>query len=272
MPQDGLPAGRGDLGVWRGGRGDPVLRGLYTAASGMLARVLQQERLAGDLANVNTPGYKASRNVTEAFPELLLSRLDGTGAPVVGPLGTGTVVAEPGADMRPGPWVTTGRPQDLALEGDGFFVVMGPGGPAYTRAGNFTVGPEGYLQAPDGSPVLDTTGQPLLVGSAQFTVRPDGQVVGGDAVLGTIARVTFANPAGLRRVGDNLWQATPESGPAVPAATPVRQGVLEQSNVDPVQVVVAMLANFRAFEAAQRAVQAQDQTLGLAIQEVGRVT
>ncbi|GAB6877621.1 flagellar hook-basal body protein [Thermaerobacter litoralis] len=249
-----------------------MLRGLYTAASGMLARVLQQERLAGDLANVNTPGYKASRNVTEAFPDLLLSRLDGTGAAPVGPLGTGVVVAEPGADMGAGPWLETGRPQDLALEGDGFFVVQGPTGPAFTRAGNFTVGPEGYLQAPDGSPVLDTNGLPLLVGTSDFTVDPGGQVRVGDVVVGTIARVTFANPAGLRRAGDNRWEATAASGPPVPAATPVRQGVLEQSNVDPVQVVVTMLANYRAFEAAQRAVQAQDQTLGLAIQEVGRVT
>ncbi|ADU50301.1 flagellar basal-body rod protein FlgF [Thermaerobacter marianensis DSM 12885] len=249
-----------------------MLRGLYTAASGMLARVLQQERLANDLANVNTPGYKASRNVTEAFPELFVARLERAGAAPVGPVGTGAVVAEPGLDLTAGPWLETGRPQDLALAGDGFFVVMGPAGPAYTRAGNFTVGPEGYLQTPDGWPVLGTDGQPLLVGTADFTVTPDGQVQAGGVVVGTVARVTFANPAALRKAGDNLLVDPGGAGPAVPVDTPVRQGVLEQSNVDPVRTVVEMLANFRAFEASQRAVQAQDQTLGLAIQEVGRVT
>ena len=249
-----------------------MLRGLYTAASGMMARVVVQQRLATDLANVETPGYRASWNVTEAFPELFVSRLEGRGAAPVGPVGNGVVVAEAGLDVRPGPWVETGRPQDLALAGEGFFVVLGPDGPAYTRAGNFTVGPEGYLQTPDGWPVLGIDGEPLWVGTADFTVTPDGQVEVGGFAVGTIARVNFANPAALRRAGDNLLVNLGDAGAAVPVDTPVRQGVLEQSNVDPVKTVVAMLANFRAFEAAQRVLAAHDQTLGLAIQEVGRVT
>ena len=248
-----------------------MLRGLYTAASGMLARQVQQERLANDLANVNTAGYKRERLVTASFPELLLSRLEPPAPAAVGPLGTGTVVADAGPDLAQGPLQETGRPQDLALEGEGFFAVAGPDGVYYTRAGHFQVGPEGLLQTPAGWPVLGVGGIPLVVGSDDFEVTPDGQVVAGGIPVGVVARVTFVNPAGLRKVGENLFAPTAEAGAVVPVATPVRQGYLEQSNVDPVRAVVELLDNFRAFEAAQRALQAQDQTLGLAINEVGRV-
>ena len=248
-----------------------MLRGVYAAASGMLARVFQQERLANDLANIQTVGYKRQRTTTAAFPNLLVSRLEGGTATAVGPLGTGTVVVDGGTDFTAGPWQETGRPQDLALAGQGFFVVAGPEGPAYTRAGNFQVGPEGYLQTPQGWPVLGTDGQPLWVGTDDLVVTGDGRVQAGGVEVGTLARVDFANPERLLRLGDNLFAPTPASGPPVPVDTPVRQGVLEQSNVDPARVVVEMLANFRAFEAVQRALQAQDQTLGLAVNEVGRV-
>lgn len=248
-----------------------MLRGLYTAASGMLVRVLHQERLANDLANINTVGYKRDRTVTASFPALLLSRLERGASGITGVLGTGAVAAEGGVDAGPGPLVETGRPADLALAGEGFFVVAGPAGPAYTRAGQFQVGPDGRLQTPDGWPVLSTEGTPLFPGTDEFQVAEDGRVLVNGTVIGVIGRVAFPNPGGLRKIGDNLFAATPASGPAVAAATPVRQGYLEQSNVDPARTVVEMLANFRAFEAAQKALQAQDQTLGLAVNEVGRV-
>ncbi|HEY8394467.1 MAG TPA: flagellar hook-basal body protein [Thermaerobacter sp.] len=248
-----------------------MLRGLYTAASGMLVRVLQQERLANDLANINTAGYKADRTVTASFPELLLARLERGAGGTVGTLGTGAVAAEGGIDFSPGPLVETGRRTDLALQGAGFFVVAGPGGPAYTRAGQFQVGPDGRLQTPDGWTVLSAEGTPIFPGTDDFRVTEDGRVLVNDVLAGVIGRVTFANPAGLRKIGANLFVPTPASGPAVDAATPVRQGYLEQSNVDPARAVVEMLSNFRAFEAAQKVLQAQDQTLGLAVNEVGRV-
>jgi len=248
-----------------------VLRGLYAAASGMLARVVHQERLANDLANINTAGYKADRTVTVSFPALLLARLERGAGGMVGPLGTGAVVTEGGVDWSPGPLVETGRSTDLALEGEGLFVVAGPGGPAYTRSGQFQVGPDGRLQTPDGWTVLSTEGTAIYPGTDDFRVTEDGGVLVNGALVGVVARVTFANPAGLRKIGNNLFAATPASGPAVAAATPVRQGYLEQSNVDPARAVVEMLANFRAFEAAQKVLQAQDQTLGLAVNEVGRV-
>src|SRR5919201_84041 len=136
-------------------RGHPPMdRGLYIAASGMLAEQVRQDQIANDLANSSTPGYKADRSAQRAFSELLLQNSK-TGA-VVGPLGLGAMVDKVQTDMSEGPLRQTDEPLDVAIEGDGFLAVQTPQGVRYTRDGQLVVDAQGRLAtASYQQPVLD---------------------------------------------------------------------------------------------------------------------
>src|SRR5919199_5510377 len=138
-------------------------RGLYIAASGMLAEMVRQDQIANDLANASTPGYKPDRSTQRSFGRLLLQNTR-TGA-TVGPLGLGVRVDGTITDLSPGPIRETREPLDFAIVGDGFFAVQTPGGIRYTRNGQFTVSPDGFLATPLGGRVLGQNGAPVRVGA-----------------------------------------------------------------------------------------------------------
>ena len=225
-------------------------RGLYIAASGMLAEMVRQDQIANDLANASTPGYRPDRATQRSFGDLLLVNTS-TGAPV-GPLGLGVAIDSVVTDFRPGPLRATGEPLDFAVEGEGFFGVRTPQGVRYTRNGQFSVSAQGTLITAQGYEVLSQGGGPIRVG-------PGGRV---DArQLGLFA---LQNP---RKVGDNLV----EGNPGGQATGVVRQGALEGSGVDPARAMVDMIASFRAFEAGQRVIRTIDETLEKAAGQVGSV-
>ncbi|HEY8530819.1 MAG TPA: flagellar hook-basal body protein, partial [Limnochorda sp.] len=180
-----------------------MLRGLYTAASGMLAQAARLDLESNNLANAATTGYKADQAELLSFPTMLLRRVGGKDgepeplhplgiemrtrpdgldrlpfreAPVVGPLGTGVYVEGTFTSFRQGPLRDTGNPLDLALEGPGFFAVETPGGVRYTRAGSFRLDAEGYLADQTGNRVLGVDG-PIQVGqAATVAIGQDGSV------------------------------------------------------------------------------------------------
>src|SRR3954469_10175616 len=118
-------------------------RGLYIAASGMLAEQTRQDQIANDLANASTAGYKADRSAQSSFGELLLANR--TTGQQVGPLALGSTIAEIRTDVAPAPLKETGEPLDVALEGPGFFAIQTPQGTRYTRDGQFTLSAQGTL-------------------------------------------------------------------------------------------------------------------------------
>ena len=237
-----------------------MVRGLYSAASGMSGEVTRTEVIANNLANASTPGFKRDVVVKASFPAMFLRRLQdalpmargliqGLPAavpdprPPVGPMGTGSGPAEVVTDLRQGNVRVSSNPLDLSLAGPGFFVLAAPAGPRYTRAGNFSLDSEGYLVGPQGY-----------------------------RVMGRLLVVDFPDPAGLVKEGASLFAAGAGSGPAVPVAVPaVTQGALEMANVETVKEMVSLVEVFRAYEASQRAIQSQDQTLARVIDEVGDV-
>src|SRR6201992_2610220 len=117
--------------------------GLYIAASGMLSEMVRQEQISNQLANVNTPGFKAEGNVQEGFGELLLQNSK-TGARV-GSLSMGAEISETPLDLSPNPLHETGEPLDFGIEGEGFFEVQSGQGVRYTRHGQVTTDAEGHL-------------------------------------------------------------------------------------------------------------------------------
>jgi flagellar basal-body rod protein FlgF len=225
-------------------------RGLYIAASGMLAEQVRQDLIAHDLANASTAGYKPDRVASKSFGDMLLSDTR-TGA-TVGPLGLGTQISKQVTDLSEGPIRDTGEPLDFAVEGTGFFAVQTSKGVRYTRDGQFATSARGTLVTAAGDDVLGPGGAPVRIGT-------DGKVAPGD-----IGVVTVAN---ARREGDNLFTGT--AGGAAPGT--IRTGALEGSGVDPVTTMVEMIGSLRAFESGQRVITTIDSTLQKAANQVGSV-
>ena len=225
-------------------------RGLYIAASGMLAEQVRQDQIANDLANAATPGYKADRTSQAGFGELLLAN-SATGA-TVGPQGTAVQVSAVETDFSPKPAKDTGEPLDFAIVGEGFFAVQTARGTRYTRNGQFSADAQGRLVTAQGDPVLGRGGRPIAVGA-------DGRVDPRKLEV-----VTLRNP---RKDGDSLVTGTAGGN----AAGQVRAGALEASGSDAARSMVDMIASMRAFEAGQKVIQTIDESLGKAATQVGSI-
>lgn len=224
-----------------------MIRGIYITASGMLTRELAQEVLANNMANARTTGFKRDRVLFRGvLPEGVL---------------------RVSTDHSQGPLFRTGNPFDLAIQGRGFFVVETPEGIRYTRDGHFSLDEEGTLVTADGYPVLGEGGTLKLEGTVSF--GEDGTVKVGDVVVGRLRIEDFEDLGVLRKVGGGLFAADVEGRPAEDFR--IRQGFLEGANVSLVAEMVRMIANYRAYEAEQKALLAQDETLKKAVNEVGRV-
>jgi flagellar basal-body rod protein FlgF len=229
-------------------------RGLYIAASGMLAEQTRQDQIANDLANASTPGYKGDNSSQHSFGEMLLQNT--TNGQTIGTLGLGAQIGTTVTDMSQAPLRQTGDSLDLALTGQGFFSVQTPNGVRYTRDGQLTIDGTGRLQTDNGYLVLDTNGQPIKAGSATgLTVGTDGTVTSNGAKVGQIAVVSLTSPV---KQGDTLFAGT---AGARPAGTTVVQGSLEGSGIDATHAMVDMLASLRTYQSDQQAIQAIDDTL-----------
>jgi flagellar basal-body rod protein FlgF len=224
-------------------------RGLYIAASGMLAEQIRQDQIANDLANASTPGYKADRTSQRTFGDLLLAN-SATGA-TVGPQSTAVQVDKIETDFSAKPARETGEALDFAITGDGFFAVQTAQGTRYTRNGQFSLDPQGRLVTAAGDPVLDANGNPITAADGKVDPR-------------RIGVVNLTNP---RKEGDSLLSGTPAGA----ATGTVRSGALETSGADPARSMVDMIASMRAFEAGQKVIQTIDETLGKAVSQVGSV-
>jgi flagellar basal-body rod protein FlgF len=224
-------------------------RGLYIAASGMLAEQIRQDQIANDLANASTPGYKADRTAQRTFGDLLLAN-SATGA-TVGPQSTAVQVDKIVTDFTAKPARETGEPLDFAITGDGFFAVQTAQGTRYTRNGQFALDPQGRLVTAAGDPVLDSGGNAIT--STDGTVDP--------------RRIGVVNLTNLRKEGDSLLSGTPAGA----GTGSVRSGALESSGADAARSMVDMIASMRAFEAGQKVIQTIDETLAKAVSQVGSV-
>lgn len=185
-------------------------RGLYIAASGMVAEQMRQDQIANDLANASTPDYKADRITQRASADLLLSNT-ATGASV-GSLTTGVAADRMVTDLAPQPLRETGEPLDLAIAGEGWFGVQTDQGVRYTRNGQFAAGAGGILTDQLGNPVLGRDGQPVRL-------RADGSL--DSQVVGVFALTTAA------KQGDNLYTGTAAGA----AAGTVRPGAIADAAV-----------------------------------------
>jgi|YelNatPaOPRAMG01_1025707.scaffolds.fasta_scaffold00115_46 flagellar basal-body rod protein FlgG len=240
-----------------------MLEGLYTSAAGMLPRASELEIVANNLANVSTAGYKRDR---VSFRQTLDAQLA-----VAAERGEVPALQAVVIDFSQGPLEKTDRPLDLAIEGEGFFVVQTPNGERYTRAGSFRLDADGTLVTPDGHPVLGERG-PITLQQAEVEVRPDGEIWQKSVPVARLRLVSFPDLGVLVKEGHGLFRPSSTDVRPVPAASArVKQGYLEGSNVNPLEEMVEMMVLLRNFEAEQKAVQAQDETLSRAINDVPKL-
>jgi flagellar basal-body rod protein FlgG len=233
-------------------------RSLYVIASAMVAELSRGERIANDLANAATPGYKSETATQRSFDDMLLfSRMNGE---EVGDAGLGVVPTAPRLDLTQGPLRQTGEQLDVALDGDGWFALRTDGGTRYTRNGQFRLAADGTLVTADGRAVLGKDEQPIVVKNPrEVEILPDGTVQSAGKAAGTLAVALIGNP---QKAADGLYSGTPAG---MSTATFVRQGYLEGSGVDVAATMVDMIVSLRAFEAGQRVLKAADETLSRAI-------
>ena len=254
-----------------------MLRTLSTAASGMQAQETRMDLIANNLANVNTTGFKSSRGeFQDLFYETVrapgTTAADGTQVPTGMQLGQGVRAVGTARNFTPGDLKQTDNPLDVAIEGAGFFQIMQQNGQlAYTRDGAFKSDAQGRLVNSDG--LLVEPAIVLPTNAVRVNIAADGSVSACEegqtqAVdIGRLNLATFANPAGLAPLGQNLFATTPASGEPIVGAPgdqgigKVSQGFLEMSNVSVVEQMIELIATQRAYETNSKVIQAADEML-----------
>lgn len=226
--------------------------GLFIAASGMVAEQTRQDQLSNDLANASTPGYKPDATPQHSFGELLLR--NSTNGQAIGAMSTGVALGKTYTDMAPAGMQSTNEPLDFGIVGAGFFGVQTPQGTRYTRDGQFTTSAQGLLVTAAGQNVLSQSGAPIKV-------QADGTVPASE--LGV-----FNVPNAVKQ-GENLFAGNATTGSAPGTLGTAREGVLEESGVNPTTAMVEMVGSLRTFQSGQQAIQAIDQTLQAASTQVG---
>ena len=262
------------------------MRALRTAASGMAAQQLNVEVISNNIANMNTIGFKKQR---AEFQDLLYQNVERMGAqsssqgtivPTGIQIGAGVKAGSVYRITEQGTPTQTGNRYDLAIDGKGYFQIALPSGEiAFTRAGNFSVSPEGQLVTEDGYAVEPAITIPqdaidvVVSKSGLVQVKTDGQAE--PQTVGQLEIATFFNEAGLEAVGDNLLMETAASGPATVGMPSdvgfgfLMQGYTESSNVDAVSEISALIVAQRAYEMNSKVISTADEMLSVTAQVKG---
>jgi len=254
--------------------------GIYTAMMGARAQEHALETVNNNLANLNTPGFKRQDTMYREIHNDV-SKMDSPlqGEDIHSPVRflpedrIAGVMEERFSHFDQGPLKQTGNDLDVALQGEGFFVLQGPTGNRFTRAGIFALTPDGTIVSQNGASVLDDQNQPIRIPdtAAQVSITQQGLVQVGGATIAKLGVVRFDDPRMLQRQGNNEWQLmSPQLQPQTVSAPDVHQGWLEASNVNAVSTMTSMIKVSRIFELNSKMILAYKQMDQQASQEVGR--
>jgi flagellar basal-body rod protein FlgF len=220
------------------------------AASRMVAQQRAMDVTAANIANANTPGFKAERMLFSDW----LSRQRGAGGD------RGIAYTQDRAtwrDQRAGTLTHTGNPFDLAITSDGYFTVNTPRGPRLTRDGRFGLMPSGTVTDSSGNSLLDTNGRPIVLSQTdtRISIAGDGTISSENGQLSKIGMVRVTDPMGVTGEGDTQFRA---DAPTAPIAAPgLVQGAVEDSNVQPVMEVTRMMDGLQNFPFVTQFIQAE---------------
>lgn len=264
-----------------------MVKGLYTAYTGMVQEQRRLDTLTNNLANATNNAYKKEGMTSKSFGDELAWRIKDTQRNIrgIGYLDLGVKVGETYTDWSQGPFQVTDKESDVAIAGDGFFSVeftdkQGNTSVRLTRDGEFTVDVNGYLRTVDGDYVLNqqasqnrTTGQagyiridPVL----PYTINPQGNIYQEGQLVGAIGLVDVDNYDYIYKTGENMYDIE-DGGQIIASTASLEQGALEQANIQVVDEMVSMITVQRAYEAGQRMIRTEDETLEMTVSQVGSV-
>lgn len=238
----------------------------YIGLSLQVALQRKMDTIANNIANMNTTGFKAERQM---FSQYLMPRNG-----ILTPTDQMAMATDFGTfrDTRPGPVQITGNPLDVALSGTGYLSVQGPAGVLYTRSGGLTMANDGTLSDQSGHPVLDESGSPITIqqDDKQITISEDGIISAKRGQIGKLGIFKFDRPNFLQPIGAGLYQTTE---PAVTdTETKIRQGALEGSNVQPITEMSLMIDVQRAYETVAGLMKDQSQQEQDMISKLSKMT
>jgi len=248
--------------------------GSYAVVGSAMLTQRRLEIVANNLAQVNTPGYKA---------DVPVFRIDKTHKPDahVGHLGPDAVQQAAWrftyTNFDQGSFNKTDNPLDLALNGSGFFVLKSPDGPRYTRSGQFGINREGVIRSQQGWPLLGVDNGEIRLPNASSLrggvfINQSGQVFSNNNVVGQIQVAEFPKPYALEKRGySSFSMIDPNIEPIKPKTTDIFQGYIEDSNVNAVAEMVKLIEIGRLYESYQKAVQSFDAIDEKAVNDLGRV-
>lgn len=266
-----------------------MVKGLYTAYTGMVNEQRRLDILSNNLANSTTTGYKKEGTTSSAFASKLAIKIKDQSDFLIprqlGLINMGVKIGEVYTDHSQGSFQVTDRQSDIGIDGNGFFAIeftdkAGNTSIKYTRDGEFTVDNQGYFRTSNGDYLLTraaglagNTGaaahlrvNPLL----EYTIDQTGNVWQNDAIVGQVGVVDINDYAYISKYGENYYEII-EGGGVVASNARIEQGCLEASNVNIVEEMVSMIAIQRAYEAGQKVIQTEDQTIEMAVNQVGKV-
>jgi flagellar basal-body rod protein FlgF len=247
-----------------------MIKGIYSSGAGMQPRMMRLEVIGNNLANINTTGFKRDNLFIEILKNKGVDMAQGKGD-------LAGLKANEFTDFSAGSLTQTNNQLDLAIVGDGFFTIDTPGGTRYTRNGNFMLTVDGSIVTNQGYPVLGTGGKIQLpdvnkLAQGDIGINEAGEIMVGNKPVAKLRVVTFENLTTLKKDKSTCFSTDAPAIPVDPSknTVSVRQGFLEESNVDGIEEMMVMIELGHSFESDQKAVQSQDETLQRAM-DVGRL-
>lgn len=259
-----------------------MVKGLYTAYTGMRNEQKRMDVITNNLANADTTGFKKEGVTNQSFSDVLAYRIKdqstpGADAHRIGSMNLGVKIGETYTDYTQGSFKTTENTYDLALAGNGFFTIQYTNkdeetSTMYTRDGNFDITQQGYLVTQDGDFVLGTNNQriQLSTNAADTYIDTSGRIYQDDRLIATIQVTDFADYNYLEKYGEKFYIPV-EGAQTQQADVEIHQGYLEASNVETVSEMVEMIAITRAYETNQKVIQAYNESLQISANQIGRV-
>lgn len=258
-----------------------MLKGLYTAHTGLRNEQNRMDIMTNNLANASTVGFKKEGATSQSFKDILTVKVKdaSVGLSTVQPLGfsnPGVKIGENYTDYTQGSFRNTGNTYDLALSGEGFFAVeytnkAGETSTMYTRAGDFTLNKDGYLVTNDGDYVLDTANRRIQINTNLDTeILQDGTIEQNDVAVAKIQIADFEDYDYLEKYGETYFRPVEGAEVSASSAT-VQSGWLEMANVQVVTEMVNMITITRQYESNQKVMQTYDSSLEIAVNQLGKI-
>lgn len=260
-----------------------MLKGLYTAYTGMINEQHRMDTMTNNLANADTNGFKKEGATSQAFDGVLAYKIKDLSEPgnisrKLGTMNMGVKIGENYVDYSQGSFKETGNTFDLALSDKGFFAVeftnkAGETSTKYTRDGNFTMDLQGYMRTQEGDYLLNSQGRRIRLNpNLDTSINRFGEIYQDDTLISTIGITDFENYDELKRYGENYFEPV-EGAETIrqPAGTQVYSGYLEMSNISIVSEMVNMITIQRQYESNQKVIQTCDSSLDIAVNQLGKL-